>query len=236
MQNLIDIQWARSNSTVPPAGEFLSPGEVEKYSKLRFPQRRADWLLGRWTAKQLLHTSVEQLSGLHFAEWTVANEGDGRPYASLSGRRLPGCLSISHRGGQAVCAWSSNAHIGLGIDLEIIEPRTNAFIQDYLTDAEQILAAGRQREGDAVLIWSAKEAMLKAMGTGLRLDTRSVEVMRIGNNETLAKWYALEVHSRVQEEFRWWAGWQTAAETVLTLAVCTGEMQLDSLQIHEVIL
>jgi len=233
---MIYIHWARSGPVLPPGEEFLSAVEVEKFSNLRFPQRRAEWLLGRWTAKRLLQTSVDLLSGLPLSDWTVANEADGRPYASLGGKRLSGCLSISHRNGQAACAWSSNGDIGLGIDLETIEPRTDAFIKDYFTNAEQVLASDRQRERNAVLIWSAKEAMLKALGIGLRFDTRSVEVLRIAADEVFPDWHALDVRSLVQPKLRWRVGWKVSGETILTLAVCAGEMQLESLQIHEVIL
>ena len=233
---MIDILWARSGPVLPPGEEFLSDAEVEKFSNLRFPQRRAEWLLGRWTAKRLLQTSSELLSGLPLSDWTVANEADGRPYASLGGIRLQGCLSISHRSGQAACAWLSNGNIGLGIDLEIVEPRTDAFIKDYFTNAEQVLTAGRQRERNAVLVWSAKEAMLKALGIGLRLDTRSIEVLRISADEVFPDWHALDVRSLVQPELQWRVGWQTSGETILTLAVCAGEKQLEFLQIHEVTL
>lgn len=233
---MIDIHWARSDSVLPPREEFLSAAEVESLSNLRFPQRRAEWLLGRWTAKRLLQATVEQLSRVPLSDWTVANESDGRPYASLGGMRLPGCLSISHREGQAVSAWSSNANIGLGIDLETIEPRTDGFIKDYFTNAEQILTRGRQRERDAVLIWSAKEAMLKALGTGLRLDTRSVEVLRIAAEEVFPDWHALDVRSLVRPELQWRVGWQASGKTILTLAVCTAKLEFGSLQIRNVIL
>ena len=236
MQNMIDIHWARSGSVLPPGEEFLSAEEVEKYSNFRFPQRRAEWLLGRWTAKRLLQTSIEQFSGLSLSDWTVANEADGRPYAVLAGMRLPGCLSISHRSGQAVCAWSSNGNINLGIDLETIEPRTDAFIEDYFTKAEQVLSRGRQRERDAVLIWSAKEAMLKAMGMGLRVDTRSVEVLRITADEVFTDWHALDVRSLVQPELKWRAVWQTVTQTMLTLAVCAEQIQGEQLHIREALL
>ncbi len=67
----------------------------------------------------------------------------------------------------------------LGCDLEIVEPRTDSFIADYFAGEEQDLiertsAADRPRL--LALLWSAKESGLKALRTGLRLDTRSVIV------------------------------------------------------------
>jgi 4'-phosphopantetheinyl transferase len=69
----------------------------------------------------------------------------------------------------------------VGCDLELVEPRTPGFVRDVLTDAERrhverADAVGRHDEA-ANLLWSAKESALKLLGTGLRRDTGSVEVV-----------------------------------------------------------
>jgi 4'-phosphopantetheinyl transferase len=67
----------------------------------------------------------------------------------------------------------------IGCDLEVIEPRSRRFVLDYFTDAEaaEVAAASRSdRDLLANLVWSAKESALKALRTGLRRDTRTVEV------------------------------------------------------------
>ena len=65
----------------------------------------------------------------------------------------------------------------VGCDLELVEPRTPGFVADFLTAAEQQSVASRpDPDAAANLIWSAKESALKVLQTGLRRDTRSVEV------------------------------------------------------------
>ena len=67
----------------------------------------------------------------------------------------------------------------LGCDLEIVEPRSDAFIADYFTAEEQALierTSAADRSLLLALLWSAKESALKALRAGLRLDTRSVIV------------------------------------------------------------
>ena len=223
------ISWMRSDSASAPPENFLSETELQKLAQMRFPRRREEWLLGRWTAKRLL-AAVE---GRDPRAWQVENEADGQPYVQADGERLPGCLSISHRGGQAVCAWTSAPGVALGIDLERIEPRSPAFVRDYFTAAEQALIAGAARELDAVLLWSAKEAMLKALGKGLRLDTRAVEVLRIANHEEIAGWRGLTVHCPARSELDWWAGWRSAGDFLVTLAVCGQDLDLYTLQVQE---
>ena len=69
--------------------------------------------------------------------------------------------------------------LSVGCDLELVEPRSALFVRDYFTAAErERVAAAPAREHDelANLIWCAKESALKVLRTGLRRDTRSVEV------------------------------------------------------------
>jgi 4'-phosphopantetheinyl transferase EntD len=59
-----------------------------------------------------------------------------------------------------------------------VEPRSERFVEDYFTAAERAwvrAASGADRHLLANLVWSAKEAGLKAVRRGLRADTRSVE-------------------------------------------------------------
>lgn len=229
MQERSIISWMRSDSAGASPENFLSETELQKLAQMRFPHRREEWLLGRWMAKRLL-AAVE---GRDPRAWQVENEADGQPYVQADGERLPGCLSISHRSGQAVCAWTSAPGVALGIDLERIEPRSPAFVRDYFTAAEQTLIEGAARERDAVLVWSAKEAMLKALGRGLRLDTRTVEVMRIASHGEIAGWRGLTVHCPARPELTWWAGWRSAGDFILTLAVCGQDLATTTLQVQE---
>ena len=65
--------------------------------------------------------------------------------------------------------------------METIEPRDRALVRQFFTDEEARLVAEAGTDADAALarIWSAKEAVLKLLGLGLRLDTRAISV-RLG--------------------------------------------------------
>lgn len=233
MPVLVEIAWMRCNLIGASPEDLLSEAELQKLAQMRFARRREEWLLGRWTAKRLLAAAVPALAGTLPIKWTIANEADGQPYVLIGHQRLAGCLSISHRGGQAVCAWTSAQGVGLGIDLECIEPRSPAFVSDYFTAAEQALIAGAARERDAVLVWSTKEAMLKALGRGLRLDTRAVEVLRIADHEESDGWRGLTVRCPSRPELDWWAGWTPTGEFLITLAVCGQALNFSALHVQE---
>lgn len=174
----LHLAWTRAPDL--PSGEgWLSPGERAVLAGLGFPKRRNDWLLGRWAAKRaVLSLLARAPDPVAASAIEVLPDSDGRPGTGLPGVRL----SISHAGGVGFAAASRGPN-PIGCDVEVVAPRSEAFVEDYLTPRES--AAVRQAAPDDAalvtnLIWSAKESALKALGQGLRLDTRAVEVRNEG--------------------------------------------------------
>ncbi|MGA5299593.1 4'-phosphopantetheinyl transferase family protein [Nucisporomicrobium flavum] len=162
---------ARGETSLPDGEEWLSPVETARAAALRFPKRRTEYLLrrlaGKHAASLVLGRSLEPAA---LAGVEVLNAADGSPYLLVNGAAPGFDVSLADRAGWAVCVVGRRA----GCDLELVEPRSPAFVRDYLTAAEQRLAAGDELAAN--LIWSAKESALKVLRTGLRRDTRSVEV------------------------------------------------------------
>lgn len=161
--------------------DLLSRRETAVYQTLAHAKRREDWLLGRWTAKRLAQVVLAAEAGpCAAADLSILAAADGAPQLWLDEDApgpYPAGLSISHTHGVAFCAMSCAAGAALGADIERITPRHPAFVGQYFTSAEQTLllqAPPAQRECLITAIWSAKEAALKALRCGLRLDTRQV--------------------------------------------------------------
>jgi 4'-phosphopantetheinyl transferase len=154
---------------VPRDDDWLSPIERVRLGQLRIAKRRADWRLGRWTAK---HAAAAAL-GVGYARIAVIATESGAPLALLDGVPAPVAISLSHAAGRGLCAVASPG-VAIGCDLECIAPRRAAFLRDYFTAAERRQVGTDARR--ATLVWCAKEAVLKAIGEGLREDTRAVEV------------------------------------------------------------
>ena len=123
---------------------------------------------------------------------------------------------MTDRADWAVCLASTET-VALGCDLELVEPRSDGFVADYLTPAEQrfVLGSGHDRDLMANLMWSAKESALKVLRVGLRRDTRSVEVAL--EDRTVSGWGALRVRDAQSDAvFPGW--WRCFGEFVLTVA------------------
>jgi 4'-phosphopantetheinyl transferase len=165
----------RCSADVPPGDGWLGARERAVLAGLRVPKRRDDWRLGRWTAK----AAVAAQLGADPARIEILAAPDGAPEAWLDGRPAPVSVSLSHRAGRAVAAVVA-APDAIGCDLELVEPRSPAFVREWLARREQALVAqrtGAERDRLANLLWSAREAAAKVRREGLRLDVRHAEVL-----------------------------------------------------------
>ncbi len=208
-------------SDVPAEDHWLTPKERDRLAALRFEKRRADWRLGRWTAKQALIAYSRSVAGvgLSLTDIEISNDAAGAPHAHYEGAAECCALSISHRGGAALCTVAP-ASYSIGCDLELIEQRSVEFVSDYFTSTERRFvqnAAAEDRDCLTALIWSAKESALKALAVGLRIDTRAVKVSHYGwKLDALQNWQPVLV--RCENEQQAFHGWWCAQENrVLTI-------------------
>ncbi len=149
------------------------------------PKRRDEWLLGRLHAKRLVRAWAREVHGREIPEDAIRIDSapHGAPVVGFAGPgteelRSPG-LSLSHRAGRVLGALGDEPRVDLGVDLELVEPRTEGFVREWFTDAEvrQVEAASPAgRDLLITVIWSTKEAVLKVLGLGLSVDTRGVEI------------------------------------------------------------
>lgn len=216
--------------------EWLSGFEIEQLRKMRFEKRRNEWLHGRKSVKSLLTLGLDGYRGVSFSRITIANLMDGSPYVLLDGVVQPLSISLSHRQGMAVAAACLDGEIHPGIDLEWIEERDASFYTDYLTPGENVILdafAVAERAKWGTLIWSAKESMLKALGQGLRVDTRTVQVLRIGNTQDDG-WQRMDLQSTGNTGNVWHGYWRQHGNHILTLAVMAARAPFQIQQIHQV--
>ncbi|HEU5470988.1 MAG TPA: 4'-phosphopantetheinyl transferase superfamily protein [Actinophytocola sp.] len=212
------VRWlARGMGEVPPCADWLSPAESARLAMLRFPKRRTEMRLGRWTAKH----AVAAFLGLGDDPATLARielrpAPTGAPLPFVADRPAPVSVSLTDRADWAVCVVAHPSR-AVGCDLELVEPRTEVFIRDWFTPRERdtVLGAGRDRDLLANLVWSAKESALKVLQTGLRRDTRSVEI-EILDPDGQARWARLAAHTEEGATFPGW--WRRYHDFLLTVA------------------
>ncbi|MDP6935068.1 MAG: 4'-phosphopantetheinyl transferase superfamily protein, partial [Myxococcota bacterium] len=149
----------------------VTPGELAEIRSRGSARRVSDRLVGRVAAKR----AVSVLTGLGHREFVIRNDGRGRPLVRRSDGGSAPVVSLSHRAGRAVAVASWEGAVG--IDLEQVEERHPSFARTWFREAEQRLCGGDPRRETAT--WAIKEAVLKALGRGLALDPRDVEVLTL---------------------------------------------------------
>lgn len=212
------VTWwlARAEAQLPAMAGWLSPAERSRAAGFRYAKRRTDFLLGRWTLKVAVARILgwpEQPAALARIEARPAP--DGAPELYVDGQPAGHGVSLTDRAGCAVCLVAAQP-AAIGCDVEVIERRTDAFIRDYMTEPEVrfVAAAGGARDAAANLVWSAKESALKVLRTGLRRDTRSVEVT-VADMETPERtWSPLKVRTAEGAVFDGW--WRRSGAFLLT--------------------
>lgn len=158
----------------------LTPAELEKWKTFGGARhRRHEWLFGRIAAKDAVRKCLLARYGRQIGAADIAIESDesGKPSPQGQWRKTCGAqmdISITHTQSCVLAAAAPNA--SLGIDAEY---RGRQISEDFATFAfsalEQELAA-ESGDGAATLFrfWCAKEALSKALGTGLRFGPNDI--------------------------------------------------------------
>jgi 4'-phosphopantetheinyl transferase len=214
----MNIWWLeQTEKDMPPEKKWLSTTESLRVAAMYFPKRRNEWLLGRWTAKRALAAWLEMPAHPQvLAQIEIWAASSGAPEAFIADKPAPVSISLSHRDGRALCMIAP-VGVNLGCDLEVIEPHSDAFVEDYFTPEEKMAVRetpAADRAGVLTLFWSAKESALKALHEGLRLDTRSVAVSTGGLLDRNG-WSPVRVRYVVGGMFQGW--WQMADGVVRTV-------------------
>ena len=146
----------------PPEHPVLEPGEA------------AVWRLARGTAGPIESVAARYL-GEPARPVRVVRTPSGKP--ELEGADL--AVSLAHSGEVVLVAVASAEDVG--VDVEALRPDAArwALVRQALTEREQRRLgslAQPDRAESFLRVWTRKEAILKAAGTGLAVDPRRLEL------------------------------------------------------------
>lgn len=230
-----NLYWSLHTSSAvsaihPSLSNLLSETENDTYTNLRTDKRRQDWLLGRYTAKHLIQQVIREKTGqlLPLTSFSILGRPDGSPEVIWENPpdNFACTISISHSADMAFCALVERADWPLGADVERVDERIMEFIEAYLTAAENELleqTAEGLRPLHTTAIWSAKEAVLKALRVGLRQDTRTLSCLIQPVTAPPDDWTPFAIQWEVGVEERpltgWWRVFDDFALTFVTQGV-----------------
>jgi 4'-phosphopantetheinyl transferase len=145
---------------------WLSPAELDRLTRITAPNRRRQFLTGRWWARQLL---VAKFDG-HAHDWLLSSAEDGPPRVTRGpGARLP-AVALSHSGDHVACAVASDGPLGLDIEVPRPRRRLEELAELALHPCEFKVwqqAPPSQQTTEFYALWTAKEAWIKSRGGAL---------------------------------------------------------------------
>jgi 4'-phosphopantetheinyl transferase len=171
--------WRLDVATAPDALETMSAwlDEAERTRAARYRQHadRARFVSSRYALRCLLGQCV----GRHPADLRFDLGAHGKPsLASHAGWSF----NVSHAGMQALIAIS--AHRNVGVDIESIDPafdwRPVAEMVCGTREQQAIHAGGPLQQQHFLRCWTAKEALVKALGTGIGDSLAEIAVDPLG--------------------------------------------------------
>lgn len=179
-----------------PAG-VPTAGESQRAAAIVDPQRSHEYLAGRLALRAFvadeLGVEPERVrpayscpacgSGEHGRPgFVVGTDDDGAP-----GRPLDVAASLSRAGGWAMLALAAAGPTAdgeppaIGVDLALVADFHRAIPDAAYSPAERRrLLSVPDAPAEAARLWARKEALLKALGTGLRTDPAAVETLGDG--------------------------------------------------------
>jgi phosphopantetheinyl transferase len=161
----------------------LNPREREAWERLNsaLPARRREWLLGRCAAKDAVRELLRKHAGMELcaADVEVVSDANGKPLATGLWKeqlREEVAISIAHSDGVAAAV----AQLGtsrIGFDMERASRRTRGFENAAFSEKERQWVSSlpeSDRQQWLLRLWCAKEALSKALGTGLANGLQSI--------------------------------------------------------------
>lgn len=154
---------------------LLSADEISRVQQLRFEQHRRLFMAGRSAMRSILGSYTDT------APDTVRfSYGEhGKPHLYTDDVAPPLTFNFSNADGQALLAVAADREVGIDIENLHRDINTAGLVRHILTDAERT-SFNKLPEADRkqalLIIWTRKEAWIKALGEGLFRSVKSFAV------------------------------------------------------------
>ena len=174
--------------------QLVTMEDLEAYHRQKSERRKGEWLAARLAIKSLAADWLQARYGLRPGPdaLLVVKDEHGAPSLVVRGPfadRFPEIrtliVSLSHSDSVAMAALALESHVRIGVDIEKIAPRTDAFADTWLQAGERALELlgpdGKPVTEDARItaLWCLKEATTKALGLGFNLAVSEVIISEI---------------------------------------------------------
>lgn len=161
----------------------LSPDEKARADRLRFPQDRIRWVAARAALRGVLGRHLDCPPGR--VEFAYGTQGKPRLASAQGHARLR--FNLSHSGGMALLAVTGGMDVGVDVELVRTDFDTQGLAAGvFAPDERECLRSASPGARPALffMFWTAKEAVVKALGAGLSRPTTGFSVAALAREDT----------------------------------------------------
>jgi 4'-phosphopantetheinyl transferase len=193
---------------IEAASDRLDDAECRRAARFSVEGGRLRYL----AAHTMLRTLMGKKLGVDPQALAFSEGVRGKPSLTAPRVHPTPWFNLSHSGDLAVVALSDSE---VGVDVEMIRsvPKLDRLAKRFYSDAERrrlSQSAKGRREADFLAIWTAKEAYLKAVGSGVAMPLKAIEVNPDGPSL-----------DRIARDPHAAAEWTLLSTTLIGAAVCT---------------
>ena len=157
------------------AWAWLDGGEQRRARRFQHVGARRRYVLCRASLRSLLCDSL----GCSNRRLTFDAAEHGKPLATVDGRPAPISFNVSHSGQHGLIALASRGRVGVDVEERVPQRNLDTLVEAVFGPSERadMAAASGSRKLRLFLdLWTMKEALSKALGTGLSMDVASFEI------------------------------------------------------------
>lgn len=173
--DLVEVDLTADEQREAAAVAWLDGSERKRWKGLRDVRARRAFALCRAAARLHLGRRLD-CSNQRLAFGALHH---GKPFALVNGRTVPYGFNVSHSGAHGLIGLA--AGVSIGVDVEARSPRRDldGIAARVCGSNERAALAAVEGQGETDLfyrLWTLKEALLKALGTGFARDPTAFEV------------------------------------------------------------
>ena len=166
---VIHVDLAPHSKNEAVASTLLSHAELQRADRFLYPGPRRRFILLRAALRSLLCDRL----GCGNDALSFQTAKHGKPYAVVHGAPASIQFNVSDSGMHGLIAVAPAGSVGIDVEERSVNRDLDG-MAEMVFDAEEralvIGAAGEQKVERFYRLWTAKEALVKALGTGLYLD------------------------------------------------------------------
>ena len=154
---------------------WLDKQERVRWQRYPYARPRREFALCRAALRALLCGRLDCRN----AELTFGASQYGKPFALVNRTPVPISFNISHSGAHGLIAFAAAGRIGVDVEERITRRDLDGISQTVFTPGEREALAATSGERKVRLffsLWTLKEALIKALGSGFSLDPSRFEI------------------------------------------------------------